>query len=111
MKQELEKCTRIINDLVLYCHSIGAASYNIEINPEKDRIHFRILAEVSDLAPRTLNELKCAMEQPRFQEMEFNYWAISYDSDSPAELTLLGMMLNEVYIHYDGKTLEIRSSR
>lgn len=111
MKQRLEKCTRIINDLVLYCHSIGAAKYNIEIKPGDDVIHFRISADIKDLQADILEELKRAMEQPRLQEMEFNYWAISYDSHSPAELTLLGMMMNDVIVNYNGKTLEICSSR
>lgn len=111
MKLKLEKCVQIMSDLVIYCHSIGALDYHVDIEPVGEIIKLRIQAKVENLSEETLNELKEAMAQHRQQEIEFNYWSISYDTGMPLELTSLGMMLDDVIVEYDGERLMITASR
>ena len=111
MKFRFESGLQIVNDLIFYCHKLGAAEYHVDYLPSPDNIQLCVEAKIENLSPDKLKEFTHAMLQHRQREIEDSYWAISYDLDNPCEPTLLGMMLDDVRIDYDGEILTIRALR
>jgi len=111
MKYKVEKCIQLINDLILFCHGIGATSYHVDYTPGEELSVFTINAEVEKLSEEQIEEIRHALTLHREQEVEEMYWSISYDADDPCEISSIGVMLDEAIVDYDGKTLRIEGKR
>lgn len=105
MNHELEKCMRIITDLVFFCHFEGAEHYAIDLDHSEDGYYqMRICCDVAALNREDLVQVAKALNQHRQREMEQNYWELSGETESSGELTLVGMMTDKAKVEYeDGK--------
>jgi hypothetical protein len=111
MKYKVEKCVQLINDLIMFCHGVGATAYHVDYVPGEEVSVFSIKAEVENLSNEQIEEIRHALTLHREQEVEEMYWSISYDTDDPCELSSIGVMLDEAIVEYDGKTLGIEGKR
>lgn len=111
MKPYLEKNLRIINELVTYCHWLGAEKYDIHFNHEADHCTIEISCAIASVDPDDLQELEDVLNLPRQREIEQNYWELSGDSELEGELTLVGMMVDKATVTYSGGVLHISALR
>lgn len=111
MKMHLEKSMRILNDLMAFCHSLGAKEYDIHLAHEGDISRLHISSPIPDASPQAVEELREALNLPRQHEVEQNYWELSGDSEIEGELTLVGMMLDEAVVEYTGGVLSVKAWR
>lgn len=113
MKLKFMKNIRIINDLLCYCHNIGATDYDIHFSPTHDTASFIIRAKIPDIPPNALEKLNATLKLPRVHEVEQNYWELGGigNPDDSAELTLISMMLDESYAVYEDGVLIISANR
>ncbi|HIT90626.1 MAG TPA: hypothetical protein IAC41_09440 [Candidatus Merdenecus merdavium] len=111
MKYKVEKCFQIINDMMIYCYSLGGKDFQLDFQPSEDTCKIVLKTAIDHLSEDTLEELQTGLEQRRQQEVEGMYWAITYDVDSPCEPTLLGMMLDESTATYEDGILTIKAER
>lgn len=111
MKFNVERCTTIINDLIYYCHHLGSTAYHINFYPSKPKSSFTFKADIKGLTEEMVAEIKESLSYPRQHEIEESYWGITYDCDTPCELTMIGMMLDETTVKYDGEVLTIMAER
>jgi len=111
MKFMVEKCTQIMSDLVLYCYGLGATRLQMDLVPAEDQTTLVLKADIDQLDPDILERLSRDLKQDRQKEVEEMYWSIVYDSSDPCEPTTIGMMLDNVEVHYENNVLIIEACR
>ena len=111
MKHEFEKNMRIMTDLLIYCHELGAADYHIDMGRESDGYHCCITCSLAGIPDKVLSELERALNIPRQKEIEQNFWGLSGEVATDTELTLVGMMIDEATVTYENDALVIRCMR
>jgi len=107
MKTKFEKTLRITGDLMLYCHHHGATEFNTNIVESNGSITFVIHALPVDLTADQLEGLKKRLDVPRQREIEQDYWELMGESEDFPELTLVGMLCDEVNIYYKDRVITI----
>ena len=111
MKVEFEKHMHIAGELLSYCHSKGATEYHLDVKGLSDGTAFTISASPAVISDSDMELLNKKLSVPRQKEMEQNYWELSGESETSSELLLVGMMVDEVEVSYDGIALTIRLKR
>jgi len=111
MKHTFEKTLRITADLLTYCHKLGALDYHVDMKHQGPECHCTIRCTVPGLFEDSLSELRDELSRPRMQEIEQSYWGLSGEIESDSELTLVGMMVDEAEVVYEGEQLRIHYMR
>jgi len=109
----MEKCMRIVSDIVGFCHSEGAEDIQISISHDKknNASGIAIGCLIPGLSPKTVSFLTGVLNSPRQHEVEHDYWLLDGDSEMPSELTLTGMMIDSAEVSYENGFLTIRITR
>jgi len=107
MKTRFEKTLRISGDLMLYCHHHGATELNSSIVEGDGLITYVINAFPVDITQEQLEGLTKRLGAPRQREIEQDYWELMGESEDFSELTLVGMLCDEVSISYDERELTL----
>jgi hypothetical protein len=113
LKAHLQKDLSILDDLIMFCHSLGANQYDIHFGKEAGITKFEISAPVplDEHSIAKITELKEALALPRQHEIEQDYWELGGSSEGKTELSLIGMMLDEAGARYEDGVLRIRAAR
>lgn len=111
MKFEIDKCLQIINDLVIYCHSIGAYDYQIDYRPGSVTSTMVVKASVKNLSDEAVADMLHELKHTRHREMEEVYWGVPGDTAGAIELSTIGIMLDRIDVFYDGELLTITAER
>ncbi len=111
MKLRYEKNIRLMNDLLGYCHMVGAHEFDTRLVMEASHSLIEVRCKVQNLPQARLDELNQYMNMPRQHEVEQYYWNISGEEEIDNELSLAGMMTDEADIRYSGGELCIRCIR
>ena len=107
MNIHLEKCMRILSDLVAYCHYQGATEYKMYLNHKDGIAHVTISALTKELEDDKLQALIQELNLPRQREIEQNYWELSGETDTNQDLALIGMMIDYAEVEYKDGALHI----
>jgi len=118
----LEKCMRIINDLVAYCHSNGAEEFNVTLRrfasegngggaAKKDVTEINVACPMPPIPEAEYESFVAKLNLPRQHEIEHDYWELSGESEMSSELSLVGMMIDEAEVRYEGGKLHITARR
>jgi len=109
----MEKCMRIVGDIVGFCHFEGAEDTQISISHDKNNNAscIAISCPIPDLSSNTVSYLADKLNLPRQHEVEHDYWLLDGDSEMPSELTLTGMMIDSAEVTYENGVLSIRITR
>lgn len=95
-----------------YCYNHGSENVHIDINKQQEKVVILIRAQIPSISKEDLELLERSLSAQRCHEMEEYYWNLTGDNSSYSELTLVGMMIDEVHINYiDGDYLEIFLTR
>ena len=108
MSVELEKCSRIISEVLAYCNYFGGADFEMSLKHGTDgwtRMTVRCTAE--ELPEEALKNLDRSLNVHRQREVEQSYWELSGESEMASEITLAGIMVDRATVAYDGSTLDI----
>jgi len=98
MKHIRKRISRIIDELVTYFFTMGATDINVRVKEEEDRFVIFLKTNYTDKNKDKLDKLVRYLECDKQEEMEEYYWELAGDSDVDTELTLVGMMTDEVEI-------------
>lgn len=112
-RRHLEKCMRIINNLVVFCYSQGASECNISItHHDKDMVaYMTVSCPIPGLDQSVIQGFSDELNVPRQHEIEQNYWELCGESEMSDELTLIGMMIDEAKVGYVDGVLYIHVHR
>ena len=107
MKLEYEKNIRIMNDLMGYCHFIGAYHMQVEFDMQADRSTITLNADVPNVSEQQVREMETLLNIPRQHEVEQNYWNISGEEEISTELNLVAMMIDNAKLLLEDKRIHI----
>lgn len=107
MKFKFEKNLKIVNELVVYFHKLGNSDVHIDLTCDKNNSYFRISGIVPNLSDKELDKLRETLNTPRQHEVEQYYWNLSGECEFDSELSLIGMMINDVKVDYVDGVLTI----
>jgi len=108
---EFAKNVRIINDLMFFCNKLGVTDCEVSLKLKDNIYHCNIKCAIFYLNKMIIDELRQTLSRPRQKEIEQSFWGLSGEDDIETELTLVGMMVDEVSIEYDGEELNIHCMR
>ena len=111
MKFNFEKETRIILDIMVYCHKLGAVDYHTYLKTENGLSNMRVSATIPNVPQSALQELEQALNIPRQKEIEQEFWGLSGEDETGAELTLVGMMVDSAEVTYKDGVLTLEMTR
>ena len=107
MKTRFEKTLRITGDLMLYCHHHGATELTAGIVEGDGIITYVINACPVQLSDEQLEGLIKRLNAPRQKNIEQDYWELMGESEDFSELTLVGMLCDEVDIVYENNAIAV----
>ena len=111
MKFKLEKNIKIVSELIAYFHKLGADDIHIDMGTNEIRSYFSISGIVKNLPKDELENLDIVLNTNRQHEIEQHYWNLGGESEYDCELTLVGMMIDEVDISYANNILTLNIIR
>lgn len=111
MKYYFEKNLKIINELMTYLYKLGSKNIQVNLHRNDDKTSFIISGELGIIDDRELNRLKEILSIPRQHEVEEYYWHLGGESDTEGELSLVGMMIDNVNISYSNNILKLEIQR
>jgi hypothetical protein len=110
----LEKCMRVINELVAFCYNEGGADdFDISIthNPEQEAWEILLTCPMPPPEQEVLDQFQEQLNTPRQHEIENDYWELCGEAEMSGELTLAGMMIDEAEVDYRIGVLSIHAKR
>ena len=96
MKNHLEKCMRIISDLVAFCHSEGGEEFQIFMTHGKDLVSgITVSCTLANEKEETIETMGEERKRPRQHGIEQNHWERSGGPEMSGELSWVGRMIRE----------------
>ncbi|NEU06532.1 MULTISPECIES: hypothetical protein [Clostridium] len=111
MKHINQRNMRIINEIMLYCLNIGCKNVNVNFSKLSDRVVINLASEIEDLSKESIDKMYFLLSTPRKPEIEEYYWLLNGGDDTNSELSLVGMMTDEISINYTNNILTINLIR
>ncbi|ATD54135.1 hypothetical protein [Clostridium chauvoei] len=111
MKFKLEKNLRIVSELITYFHKLGTDDVHLDIKNEENNSYFYISGKVLNLSKNELDNLNSILNTKRQHEVEHYYWNLGGESELDCELSLVGMMVDNVAITYENNILSLKILR
>lgn len=111
MKHRFEKSLHIVSNLLSYCHKLGCAEFRTDIRLEADATIFEIECPIDRIKESDLNDISVKLNGIRQHEVEQNYWELSGEFEARSDLLMVGMMVDEADVRYEGGKLRITVKR
>lgn len=113
MKHEIEKVSKIVDEIIDFYSLISSKKLNISIDIEETDDSFIINFESNNVNCNTdkIENFRRLITVQRQREMEEYYWQLAGTSVDGQEYNLVGMMVDEVKIDYDCPQLKIELIR
>lgn len=111
MKMRYEKNIRILNDILGYFFYLGGNHFTTDMTMHAASTALTVTADIKNLSPEKLDQLRRMLSIPRQRDMEQNYWNISGEEEIDGEISLAGMMVDTAEVSYDGETLSVKVER
>ena len=111
MKAEFERNMMLASELMSYCHLRGASDYHLDIKMKDGSAYFEVNASPIILSTEELAEARKKLDIPRQRDVEQDFWEVMGEWQVSCELTLVGMMSDEVCLDYHNEKLKITIRR
>lgn len=111
MKHIRQRNARIAEELILFAYKYGAENINLNIKNNAHETIIAIEATNVNLDKETIETITNLLNVPRCIEMEEYYWNLTGESDMDSELSLIGVMSDEVLINITSNILKIEIVR
>lgn len=110
MKDEKSKMLKIMNELVRFYFKSGNHNVKIALDITDHEGIISLEGCCTKIDVKKLEELNDIFNSPRKDEAEEYYWNLIGSNDF-SEIHLLGSLINEGEVYYDGNTLKMRVKR
>ena len=111
MKHMIQRNARIAEELILLAYKHRAQDIKLDIKNKENETLISIEATNINLDNENLNTIKELLNTPRCKEMEEYYWNLTGESDTDCELSLIGVMIDEIELNFENKKLKINVKR
>lgn len=111
MNFEINKVTKILNEMVAFSMLGNAEKVNISMENNKDM--YKIIVNASNVkrSDKSIDNLRELLNAPRQKAAEEYYWGLAGNSDTGSELALVGMMTDKAIVKYENNNLFIELHR
>jgi hypothetical protein len=108
MKHGKMRLSKIVDELISYCFSIGATDISVNIKDAEGYSKISVKSNYKDIPKEKIEKLSKLMKCGKQEAMEEYYWPLTGEYDADTELSLVGMMADKVDIKYtENRNLEI----
>jgi hypothetical protein len=107
MKHERLKISKMVGELMNYLFYMGATNINIDFKETESRFEIICKSNFQEDASKKIEKLTKLLKSNKREEMEEYYWALVGDCDVANELSLVGMMVDESEVQYEGSEIKI----
>lgn len=107
MKHEIKKISKILDELVTFCFKHGTNKMDISVENSKDFFKVELHTDNIDCDNKRVKLLKNLLNSPRQTEIEEYYWELAGENDHDTELSLVGIMVDEAEVVFEGTALTI----
>ena len=113
LNHRIEKNIKILDELVVFCSKQGGSDIDVHLSFKREFSEFHVCTRIENMPLAVVTALKADLKAKRQHEVEENYWMLGGDSELKGEsqMFLVGIMLDEASIDYDGQMLSIRAKR
>ncbi|WP_426350791.1 hypothetical protein ACPWSR_05995 [Alloiococcus sp. CFN-8] len=101
---------KIISELMAFYMSNGANDVDINLKLEDNFVTICISAKINPLSEEYLSEVLEHLNTPRQHELESYYWQLGGE-DEDSDLSLIGVMIDEVQHTYENDKLTLNLTR
>lgn len=108
---EVKKVSKILNEMVSFSLNREATKVDSSIENKEDLYKLTIQASNLKCNNDCINNLKQLLNAPRQKDVEEYYWELTGESDTGAELELVGMMVDKAIVEFDKGNLYIELHR
>jgi len=107
MKHEKKKIIKIVDEIMFFLFANGSTEITTKVTEEKERHVIYIWGNFDKKNKDNFDKLIKLLSCPRQRDMEEYYWELTGDSDQFTELTLVGMMTDEVQVDMQEDSIEL----
>ena len=100
MKHNKQKVSKIVDELMTFCFSVGATDISINIKENAEGFKIFLKSNFAKSCRAKATELCKLLKCSKREEMEEYYWYLAGDSDVETELSLVGMMIDDCKIDF-----------
>lgn len=111
MKYEIQKISKIVEEIIDFFYSHSAKKVNISIEETKDSFIIEVQSDHIHCSNDNAKHLKDLLNVQRQREMEEYYWQLAGNDLDGDEYNLVGMMVDESYIDYTAPSLKVKLVR
>jgi hypothetical protein len=112
MRHLRQRNIKIVSEIMNYLLKIGCKDIHLDYCIKESTSYFSFLCIIENLEKEFINNMESLLSIPRRHDIEEYYWELTGDDDIDSELSLVGMMIDDVSIIYkNNKTLEIHLKR
>jgi hypothetical protein len=112
MKHLRQRNIKIVSEIMNYLLKIGCKDVHLDYSIKENTISFSFLCIIENLDKGFIDNMESLLSIPRRHDIEEYYWELTGDDDLDSELSLVGMMIDDVRISYkNNKNLEIYLQR
>ncbi|MCM0647686.1 hypothetical protein NBE98_04760 [Clostridium swellfunianum] len=107
MKHEKLKISKMVGELMNYLFYMGATNINIDCCENDGYFKIVFTSNFEEESTKKIEKLTKLLKSNKREEIEEYYWALAGDSDVANELSLVGMMVDESKVQYEGRNIKI----
>lgn len=110
-QHEVKKISKIIDELITFFFLKKTNKMNIEIEDLKDHYEITIVNDCCDFTPEKIEIMKSLFNVQRQREVEEYYWRLAGETDYESELSLVGIMIDDAKIEFNGDKMIVKLIR
>jgi len=111
MKYDIQKISKIVEEIIDFFYSHSAKKVNISIEDTKDAYIIEVQSNNIICSSDKVKKLKELLSVQRQREMEEYYWQLAGSDIEGDEYNLVGMMVDEAYTDYKEPSLKVKLVR
>lgn len=111
MKYEIQKISKIVEEIIDFFYSHSTKKVNISIEETQDSFIIEVQSDHINCNSDNVKRLKDLLNVQRQREMEEYYWQLAGNDLDGDEYNLVGMMIDESYIDYIAPSLKVKLVR
>jgi hypothetical protein len=108
MKHDKLRISKMVDELMNYFFSLGATDINVNVNEDEKKYKIFFKCNCGSCTKEKIDEVSKLLKCGKHEEMEEYYWALTGESDTNSELSLVGMMTDKSEVKFvPGDRIEI----
>lgn len=111
MKHLRQRNICLLSEFTSYLVNIGCDDIHIDFKTKEDAITINFNSRNSNLTEKNITKLTTLLNTPRREDIEEYYWELNGNENFYSELTLIGMMIDEVEVSYIDDILNVNLIR